>query len=100
MQSYFNGSEIKMLLTTYFYSTLYYNSEIWLSNNLNLNSKQTIFSASSKPLYLTRPLGTNVLSFKELSKKNSLNFYQFELPPSISPSPGSSQAQIDDVKRL
>ena len=35
-----------------------------------------------------------------LAHENSLNFYQFELPPSISPSPGSSQAQIDDVKRL
>ena len=68
LTKYFDGPEIKMLLTSNFYSTLYYNSEIWLSNNLDNNSKQNLLSASAKALRLTRPLGTTVLSFEELHK--------------------------------
>ena len=68
LTKYFNSPEIKMLLNSYFYSTLYYNSQIWLSNNLDQNSKQTLLSASAKALRLTRPLGTRILSFEELHK--------------------------------
>ena len=48
--NYINKDETKMLLTSNFYSVLYYNCEVWLSNELKGHTKQMILAASSKAL--------------------------------------------------
>ena len=47
IRKYMTKSEIKMLITSNFYSILYYNCEIWLSRNLHARQKQQILSASA-----------------------------------------------------
>ena len=71
ISKFLNGREIKTLLTSNFYSTLYYNSEIWLSHLLDQNSKQTLLSASAKALRLTMPLTNSLISFEEIHKKSN-----------------------------
>ena len=69
ISKFLNGGEIKTLLTSNFYSTLYYNSEIWLSHLLDQNSKQMLLSASAKALRLSMPFSNNLISFEEIHKK-------------------------------
>ena len=65
---YLKFNEIKTLLTSNFFSTLYYNSEIWLSHLLDQNSKQMFLSASAKALGLTMPFNNRFISFEEIHK--------------------------------
>ena len=69
ISKFFKKEEIKTLLTSNFYSTLYYNSEIWLSNLLDPNSKQMLLSASAKALRLTIPFSNRFISFEEIHKQ-------------------------------
>ena len=50
IKKYLSKSETKMLLTSNFYSVLYYNCEIWLSQALNVRNKQQLLSASANAL--------------------------------------------------
>ena len=68
IRKYLNPIEIKILLTSNFYSTLYYNSEIWLSHLLDQNSKQNLLSASAKALRLSMPFTNRFISFEEIHK--------------------------------
>ena len=66
---FLNSREIKTLLISNFYSTLYYNSEIWLSQLLDHNSKQMLLSASAKALRLTMPFTNTLISFEDIHIK-------------------------------
>ena len=50
IKKFFNLAQIKILLTTYFYSTLFYNSEVWLSPFLNSEIRHQLVSSSAKAL--------------------------------------------------
>jgi hypothetical protein len=50
IKKYFSVKQMKILLTSYFYSVLYYNLEIWLTPFLCSELKSTIYSASDKAL--------------------------------------------------
>ena len=47
VKSYFTNKELLQILTSNFYSVLYYNSEIWHLPSLSVNLKQKLFSASA-----------------------------------------------------
>ena len=68
ISKFLTSKEIKILLTSNFYSSLYYNSEIWLSHLLDHNSKQMLLSASAKALRLTMPYTNRFISFEDLHK--------------------------------
>jgi hypothetical protein len=55
LDAIFNQKDLKISFNLYFYSVLYYNSEIWMSPNLNCNSKHMILAASANaiPICLT-----------------------------------------------
>jgi len=65
INKYFTTTERLTLLTAFFYSRLYYGSQIWLLPSLKGALKSRLFSASGAALKL---LDKN-LSFKELHKK-------------------------------
>ena len=50
IKKHFTSGQIKTLLTSYFYSVLYYNSEIWLTPSLCSDSRNKLLSASGKAL--------------------------------------------------
>ena len=50
IKKYFNKKELLSLMTSNFYSRLYYNSEIWLLNTLHGKCKQLLLSASARAL--------------------------------------------------
>jgi hypothetical protein len=54
IRKYFNKDEILQLLTSNFYSILYYNSEVWHIPNLKPHLKQLILSASATALKLSQ----------------------------------------------
>ena len=54
IRKYFNKKEILALLTSNFYSILYYNLEVWHIPNLKLHLKQLILSASANALKLSQ----------------------------------------------
>ena len=50
IRKYFNTKELLQLITSNFYSVLFYNSEVWHLNNLKYSDKQLLLSTSSKAL--------------------------------------------------
>ena len=68
---YFNDNEIKTLLTSNFYSVLYYNSEIWHLPNLAPYLKNLLLSISSKALKLCTPSYTQEMSYLKLHELNN-----------------------------
>ena len=50
IRKYLTKDETKMLLTSNFYSILYYNCEVWLSEGLNSRHKQLLLAASANAL--------------------------------------------------
>jgi hypothetical protein len=70
IKKYFRKDELRTLLTSSFYSILYYNSEIWHIPTLNQNSKQLLLSASAKALKLCNKEYSNDNSYIALHKIN------------------------------
>ena len=62
---------MKMLLTSNYYSSLYYNSEIWLSPVLKYDVKQSILSASANALRACMPTPNRFILFEEIHKNCS-----------------------------
>ena len=58
-----------MLLTSNYYSSLNYNSEIWLSNNLKHELKQSLLSASANAISSCIPLQNLFISFEAIHKE-------------------------------
>ena len=74
IKKYFNCAELKGLLTSNYYSTLYYNSEIWHLPTLSPHLKQKLLSASANALKLcltTLPPNTSFESIHSLAKRST-----------------------------
>ena len=69
IKKYFNTNEIVSLLTSCFYSRLYYGSEIWHLPSLNKNCKKLLISASSNALKLCEKQYDPMTSYADLHKK-------------------------------
>ena len=52
IRKYFNKKELLMLITSNYYSILYYNADIWLTPTLGPNAYKQLMSASAAPLKL------------------------------------------------
>ena len=63
---YFNEEEKTRLVTAFYYSRLYYGSQIWLHQGLNKNYRDQLYSASGRAL---RHLDWKEDSYKRLHKK-------------------------------
>ena len=59
-----------MLLTSNFYSILYFNCDVWLIPSLKPQLKQQILSASSKALMLSTPNYHNLMSYEQIHAIN------------------------------
>ena len=70
ISKYFCTHEIKNLITSNFYSVLYYNSEIWHLPKLAPYFKNLLLSASAKALKLCTHSYTQEMSFIELHEIN------------------------------
>ena len=68
IKKYFNSTEIRQLLTSNFYSVLYYNSEIWHIPTLKPKLKQTILSASANALKISQRIIDPMESFINVHK--------------------------------
>ena len=68
IRKYFTTNEIIQLLTSYFYSKLYFGSEIWHIPNLNRNCKKLLLSASACALKLCNYYHDQLVSYIDLHK--------------------------------
>ena len=60
---------MKTFLTSNYYSSLYYNSEIWLSNGIKHEIKQSLLSASANAIRSCVPLSNRYISFIAIHKE-------------------------------
>ncbi len=65
---YFNKNELLQILTSNFYSTLYYNAEIWLSESLSYHLKKQLLSASGRALRVAMHYPDPSISFIQLHR--------------------------------
>ena len=71
ISKYFNKIEITQLLTSNFYSKLYYGAEIWHIPTLNKHCKKLLLSASAYALKLFNKFHDPSISYLELHKINN-----------------------------
>ena len=74
IKKYFNSTELKGLLTSNYYSVLYYNSEIWHLPTLSPILKQKLLSASANALKLcltALPQNTSFETIHTLAKRGN-----------------------------
>ena len=83
IKKYLTKDETKLLLTSNFYSILYYNSEIWLSNNLKVRQKQQLLAASSNALKILNNVNDLGISYVQLHSKEKralpMNFAKYRM---------------------
>ena len=65
---YFNKKELIQLVTTNYYSILFYNSEVWHLNNLKQSLKRTLLTASSRALKVCLKNFDPYISYETLHK--------------------------------
>ena len=70
IRQYFNKTELRQLLTSNYFSILYYNSEIWMIPSLNQRMQQKLMSASGNALRTCESCWDSDISFKNLHKMN------------------------------
>ena len=70
ISKHFKKHEIRQILTSIYYSVLYYNSEIWHLPTLSHISKQMLFSASATPLKICTPSYDQSMSYNSLHLLN------------------------------
>ena len=70
IRRYFNTKELLNLITSNYYSILYYNSEIWHLPNLKPQLKQLLLSASSKALKTCMFKPDRTISYQSLHEIN------------------------------
>ena len=70
IKQYFNAEELGQIITSLFYSVLYYNSEIWNIPTIHKDLKTKLLSASSNALKLCTPTYHDRMSYIELHKIN------------------------------
>ena len=71
LRKYFNYSDMRALLDTYFYSTLYYNSVIWLTPVINSAMEQKLLSVSAMALRSCLLYNNTVVSFENVHKNHA-----------------------------
>ena len=67
---HFTPEELKQIITSNFYSILYYNSEIWNKPELKCDLKKRLLSASANALKLYSPSYHDRMSYSKLHKIN------------------------------
>ena len=70
IKKYFSNSEIRNLITSNFYSILFYNSEIWHILTLSQRNKQKLMSCSANALKLCTIGGGKDMSFENIHTMN------------------------------
>ena len=70
IRRFFSTKELLQLITSNFYSILYYNSEVWHLPSLKTNIKQKLLSASAKAIKMCMKWCTNDLSFIRIHEMN------------------------------
>ena len=70
IKKYFSNSEIRNLITSNFYSILFYNSEIWHIPTLSQRNKQKLMSCSANALKLCTIGGGKDMSFENIHTMN------------------------------
>ena len=70
IKRFFTRTELLQLITSNFYSILYYNSEIWHLPSLNTLLKAKLMSASAKALKVCMFHPDNIISFKRIHAIN------------------------------
>ena len=68
IRKFFSKHELLQLLTSNFYSTLYYNAEIWLSDSLKYSLKKQLLSASGNALRVALHYPDPMISFTHLHR--------------------------------
>ena len=68
VNKYMTKTEMKILLTANFYSTLYYNCEVWLIPTLSPILKQQLLSASANGLRILGGMNDERISFEQLHR--------------------------------
>ena len=71
IKKFFNKNELNMLITSNFYSILYYNSEIWHLPTLNTKLKSNIRTASANALKICTPNYNYLMSYDFIHKENN-----------------------------
>ena len=66
IRRFFTTKELLQLVTSNFYSILYYNSEIWHLHTLKTNLKQNILSSSARAIKVCLKFDSNDISFLNL----------------------------------
>ena len=83
IKKYLTKKETKQLLTSNFYSILYYNCEIWLMPSISPRLKQQLLSASANALRLLNNISDLRLSFDQLhnihKRANPTKMMQYRL---------------------
>ena len=68
IRKYFNTKELLQILTSNYYSILYYNSEVWMLKNLNSYLKRSLLSASANALKMALHYPKRNINYKELHR--------------------------------
>ena len=68
---YFNSKELLQILTSNFFSILYYNSEVWMMNNLKIIDKKLLLTTSSNAIKLALHYPDPSISFINLHKMSN-----------------------------
>ena len=70
IRKYFNKRQLLSIITSNYYSILYYNANVWLLPTLSPQLKQKLLSASAAPLKLTTNNYNYMMSFESLHYVN------------------------------
>ena len=85
IRKYFSKRQLLSIITSNYYSILYYNAEIWLLPTLTTQLKQKILSASAQPLKMTTNNYNYMMSYETLHTMNQranpkqITFYKHAL---------------------
>ena len=66
IRKFFSKSELNGLLTSNYYSILFYNCDVWLIPSMKPQLKQQILSASARALRICTPNYDNTMSFEQI----------------------------------
>ena len=66
IKKFFTTKELLQLITSNFYSIMYYNSEIWHLQSLKVTLKQKLLSASARAIKICTKMKTDEISFIKL----------------------------------
>ena len=71
IRRYFTTKELLALLTSNFYSILYYNSEVWHTESMKATLKQQILSTSARALKICMYFPDPMISFQRIHQMNN-----------------------------